>query len=517
MNPATKRPGDARFALVLACVYAGVVAVGMAYHELWRDEWQAWLMARDSASIAELLHVMRYEGHPAAWYLLLFGVSRFTRDPAAMQALHLVIAATVVWIVARWSPLTRVQRVLFAFGYFIVYEYGVISRGYSLGALALFAFCALWPGRHRGYALLALPLIVMAQTSAYGVVLVAALGVGLIAEWLFDAELRAKVRANGWRMAAAALAVLASVALSIAQLRPPTDAVWTGTALRGEETIDLAAAREATLLVPRVLVPIPHTPREIPEWGSNLLVDGGLVENTPVYAALILGLIGLGMARRPVALVVYVAGIAGLLAFAYGVHFGYLRHHGHIVLITVAAWWLALENGPRLRWLPDRADSAVLRSGRYTLTGLLAVQALAGGVMLAADVRHPFTMAARAAAALRAEGADTMLVAGTPTRNVTSIAGYLDRPVHFLGNGTEGTYAVWGEVGPDLPRDSIIGRAARLLGPDRPALLLVTPWPLTRDRTPDGRIVAEERAFFLGQLLRDGSYHVYRVRRVVPD
>ena len=29
-------------------LYAAVLATGMAHHELWRDELQAWMLARDS-------------------------------------------------------------------------------------------------------------------------------------------------------------------------------------------------------------------------------------------------------------------------------------------------------------------------------------------------------------------------------------------------------------------------------------------------------------------------------------
>lgn len=40
------------------------------HHELWKDEWQAWFVAKDKNFI-EVLSFLNYEGHPALWYLYL--------------------------------------------------------------------------------------------------------------------------------------------------------------------------------------------------------------------------------------------------------------------------------------------------------------------------------------------------------------------------------------------------------------------------------------------------------------
>jgi hypothetical protein len=112
-------PDDRRWAAALTFLYFCVAGIGIAHHEMWDDEVQAWLLARDSGSVAELLWNMRYEGHPAAWYLLLFVLTRFTRDPVAMQVLHVMIATGMVYILARYAPFSRLQKTLIAFGYFL--------------------------------------------------------------------------------------------------------------------------------------------------------------------------------------------------------------------------------------------------------------------------------------------------------------------------------------------------------------------------------------------------------------
>ncbi|EKD89645.1 MAG: hypothetical protein ACD_33C00018G0001, partial [uncultured bacterium] len=35
------------------------------HHDMWRDEIQSWLIARDSISIFDLFRNLRYEAHPA--------------------------------------------------------------------------------------------------------------------------------------------------------------------------------------------------------------------------------------------------------------------------------------------------------------------------------------------------------------------------------------------------------------------------------------------------------------------
>jgi hypothetical protein len=152
MEPRSKRAGSSPQAwhpatgslwlLTAAFFLLGLLV--LLRHEMWQDEWQAWLLARESSSLADLFQNIRYEGHPCLWYLALFVISRFTTDPLGMQLLHLMIATGTVYIFLKYSPFTRLQKILFIFGYFPFYEYCAISRNYGLGVLSLFSFCAVF-------------------------------------------------------------------------------------------------------------------------------------------------------------------------------------------------------------------------------------------------------------------------------------------------------------------------------------------------------------------------------------
>ena len=53
------------FAPALTAVYALVLSFALFHHEMWCDEIQAWLLARDSANVFELFRNLKYEGHPS--------------------------------------------------------------------------------------------------------------------------------------------------------------------------------------------------------------------------------------------------------------------------------------------------------------------------------------------------------------------------------------------------------------------------------------------------------------------
>ena len=48
-------------------LFNGVLLLG---HELWRDEANVWLIARE-LSPAELIREIKYQGHPCLWYFLV--------------------------------------------------------------------------------------------------------------------------------------------------------------------------------------------------------------------------------------------------------------------------------------------------------------------------------------------------------------------------------------------------------------------------------------------------------------
>ncbi|NJN86285.1 MAG: hypothetical protein HC881_08175 [Leptolyngbyaceae cyanobacterium SL_7_1] len=209
----------------LALVFALISAIGVWHHEIWRDEAQAWLISVNSPSLADVFQVLRYEGHPGLWYVLLYGIRQLTHDPLAMQLLHLGIATGVVYLFARFSPFTRLQKILFAFGYFPFFEYNLLSRSYSLGVLLLFVFCSCFPRRSQTYIPLALCLALVASTNAYAFIISICLAITLMLEAVFDKQVRGAIAQQKVDGLISLVILCIGMGLAIAQFLPPSDSI----------------------------------------------------------------------------------------------------------------------------------------------------------------------------------------------------------------------------------------------------------------------------------------------------
>src|ERR1022692_2370586 len=90
------------YSIIVTAVFFIIALIGILHHEMWRDELQPWLIARESHSIPQLLHNMRFEGHPILWHLMLYFITCFTNHLFYQQALHLLIACGFIFIFNRY-------------------------------------------------------------------------------------------------------------------------------------------------------------------------------------------------------------------------------------------------------------------------------------------------------------------------------------------------------------------------------------------------------------------------------
>src|SRR5207302_1398378 len=151
---------------------------------------------------------------PALWYLCLYALSRLTSDPHAMQVFHLVVATGTAALIAWASPFTTLERWLLVFGYFFVFEFAVISRGYALGVLLALSACAVYIRPRPQVARLAVLLALLANTSLYGVFLT----VALTSAFIVDGRLP-----RGRTLVLGALLVGAATVTAVITLYPAPD------------------------------------------------------------------------------------------------------------------------------------------------------------------------------------------------------------------------------------------------------------------------------------------------------
>src|SRR5437763_7625843 len=88
---------DRIFAVVLTAIFLTAAIFNVSHHAMWRDETRAWQIAAASPTLGALRQNLRYEGVPMLWYLILWPATKITANPLAMQLVHVLIAASVVF------------------------------------------------------------------------------------------------------------------------------------------------------------------------------------------------------------------------------------------------------------------------------------------------------------------------------------------------------------------------------------------------------------------------------------
>lgn len=491
---------------LLVPAFLGVSLLKTLRHEMWRDELQAWLIAKDSPSLASLFSTLGYEGHPALWYLCLRLLSHVSDQPVAMQVLHVVLATAVVYAVARFAPFTLLQKVLFAFGYFPFFEYATISRAYALGVLLALASCAVWASPRRPALGVATLLVLLAQTSAQGIVVAAALGLGYATDAVLTRrDSTAPPLPVGRRFAPVAV-VLLGIAGAMGQIVTPPDSM-----LAGHWRMDLDPERLRLTLAAlwKGYAPIPRI--EYHFWNTNVLDDAPATQAWLALAFLPVSL--LLVASRPAALVLWASGSVGLLGFWYVKYPGLVRHHGHLFILLLLACWLASTARP---WrLPGRVLRAAAALGERhrvaVVTALLLVHVVAGLFASGMDLVLPFSASRDAARFIESHFPGDVVVVGHADASVIAVAGYLNRPVYYPTYRHLGTFLPFALPPRHLEEGDLVAEVRELAARTGKGVVLVLTHPLTPSPTGfelvrrfDRAIVARER------------YHLYGVRPLNP-
>lgn len=485
---------ELRFAAVVTGVFVLVVGVVLARHEMWRDELQAWMLARDSASLAELWRNTRYEGHAPLWFVLLFGVSRLTRNPVAMQVLHGVLAAAVAFLIAWRAPFSRAWRALIPFGYYFAYGWAVVSRPYVIGALFLVLWCVERRERPRAVWLPAVLLALVANTSVYGALIAAAAAASMLVAWWRDGTWRCP--ADRLRAAAASGVVVLGATAAALWVLPPRGYVSSNN-LVGDDPV--RSAEWAALSPFRAFAPVAAVQDPEIGWrGNSFLYSGGPRRRQAAIAAgaLLLFAALAGLRRSPEGLTL--AGLHAVMYVTFGtvVHRSASYHDGYVILALLGGYWLAGR--------PARAFESLGAAA-------LVLQAAAAALMLAADAVLPFSGAREAAAFLERTGRSARPIV-SPSHASIAVAGYLDRPIFYPDRGEQSTFARWNRsVGRFTTEglEAMTVAGARQRAADSRGAVLIVRRPLPRSAM--GASVTLARAFDRA-LVPDERLWVYDVR-----
>jgi hypothetical protein len=490
-----------------------VALFAIAHHEMWRDELHCWLVARDSPFPWDVVHNRAYDGQPPLWYLLLWLLQRVTRDPRAMQAMHVLLATGVVWVFASRAPFGRPLRALFPFGYFLAYEYVALSRCYGLALLLALLLCDHHPRRFVRPARTALLLAALALTTTVSTVVAVAYTGVLSLEWLALLRRRDPLARRAWIPVAAGAAAFVAAAMCA---WPPADSTVAHVSWPREMPDDFAPTR---LIVAMVPIPRPY----FYFWNSNALLELEPFRRVAVPVALVMAawLVFVLSRRREAALLFGAAmlGLMGLFGLVYG---GDVRHHGFLFVAFLMGAWLAMQAretpgtpgtpeapGPQARWRRLR-DAALVP----TLAVVLLAHVAGTPIALAYEYAKVFSSGGRAADVLRAQGLDRALFVAEVDYPATAILGQLGGDASAYSPRTQHTFSFvkWTRSRAWDPTDQDTLRYAAALGASRgeDAVLLMNR-PLLPELI-DGRAVVRIAELY-DSMIQEENFYIYRVAR----
>ena len=504
------------FALALTLAYFLVGLFAAFHHEMWRDEIQAWLLARDSTGVFDLLRHMKYEGHPALWHLLLIPITRLTASPTGMQILHLLIATSTVFLVTRNSPLTPLQKVCFAFGYYSLYEYGVVCRNYAVSLLLVTILCTLLRQRYQKPIPVALILFLMSHTSVHALVLVISVGLGLGLDYLLTRQdLAEDSTVSTLRINLGFAIITVGILTAVLQLNPPAD---TGFAVGWYTQLDLKRIENFIRLIPRAFFPIPN--RDLHFWGSEFLMQSKNFAWFKTWklqiACLILVLVIVATLDRPSALLIYLSSTFGLLAFFYIKYQGAIRHHGFIFI----AFLLTIWGGKHFRsyfQLPDRFHIATRICFNLLLTGILFIHLVGGLRAVANEIKYPFSYGKLTAEFIRAKKLDILPMIGDIDYAASTVVGYLGKKeVYYVRGNRKGSFVRWDSQRAHGVNDTqVMRKAAEVSGQTQTHVLLILNHRLSVDLLATHPV--EQLVEFTGSTIGDEGFYLYLYQPSVTE
>jgi len=400
------RGGFDRWCIAGFAVCSALLLVRLLNHSFWRDEAQAWLIAVHAQSLADLI-ILQGEGHPPLYHWLLYALSGFGEELWLIkipQGLFAVGSLALVWFA---TPFSRVEKLLISLGYYLSFQYGIISRPYIIG----FFFCLIYVCWYSQWlsrpALAGIVLGLVALTQILFAFVASALCLPLLLAWWSDKTDWKRLILFGVTFGICALFSIVSARLSIS--RELLD-LYTGDGLPVSEL--------ARSMIRQMTVTFLHgIPME--RWALTILVCGLLI---------------LSFVSAPFLGLVFVLGAIAVSAFVVTVHRGAPWHNGTIYVLLISLYAIGYA----------RMHSNLI--SRSAILGLLALSFLGNIRELPASLMTPYS-AGEAAADLIAElGLTDAAWAAYSDQTATVTFAALERPAFGLKCGCTYTFVDWAKL-----------------------------------------------------------------------
>lgn len=414
-----------QFSLFICLIFVASAALLMSRHEMWRDEILTWLLIKNIGSFKVLLVQLQNELHPFLWYALVYPLKFFAKSPEIMKPIHLLIISVTVYIFYKNAPFSRLNKLLFIFGYFPFFEYGIITRNYSLIILFSVLLAVIYIHKEANSSAsnekllgLTIVLFLICQTHFFGVLIGGIFALLIGCDVLLKGEKKKLLPIIGF---------LCGVIIFLLQIWPVSN--WQTSSFGFRQGLDGILLALQSVWRGFFPLPIPN----LHFWNTNILDINKFLFNVQYLlgAIVLLGSIGFIITLKELkAVLFYGIGAFFYLSFVYFTSYHQIRFFGIIFVLFVLSLWIGYG-------LKGKSCNSRL------LSILLLFHVMATCIAFYYDAKYPFSASKNVAGFIMNLKDKDFVIAGHRDTPASPLAAYLNSEIYYIEEDKFGSFYAW--------------------------------------------------------------------------
>ncbi|MBI3520060.1 MAG: hypothetical protein HY062_11985 [Bacteroidetes bacterium] len=370
--------------IIFTFIYGLLCLIGVHCHEPWLDEAHHFLLVKNSHSFHELFINSRYEGHPLLWDMLMYIVFHISPHFFCIQLFHVMIGIISVYLILKYAPFGIFGKLGIVFGYFMAYEYSILTRNYAISVLLIILILIQISREDKKLILISGLMMLLCNTHLFSCFV----ALGFIPV-LFGPWKKSMLSVKLWSV----MLLMTGLILAYIQIMPPHDHFWQQ--YNQEPIFSVSRAYKAAWVPLKGLLPIPDL-FKINYWNSNVLID--YFKPLAAFMSVVLFIIPLMlMFKQKQALLMFYITTMGVMLMVYLTPLMLTsRNCGFVSVALCAAIWIAKTTTP----FPLGSTKKIL-SAVYVGV-ILVIQLFSGVCIYVLDFRNDFSCAKNTADYLNA-------------------------------------------------------------------------------------------------------------------
>ena len=440
--------------------------VVLQFHEPWRDELQAFSLVRNTNSIHDLIHLVRYEGHPLGWYFLQKIIFPFNAQFQTIRFVHWAFLSAGVLLFIWKFPFPILYRIAIVFGYFFMYEYSAIARNYGVAIPFYFLLCILF--NHKKHLLYGLLILITMQFSLYSFIIAFSIAIGYFFYHKNEINLRYYI---GIFFSTIGIVLFKYV------VNPPEDI---GTSPGWNFNPDNYTA--AFSVIANALFPIFKF--DIHFWNTSILETFLNYNFTQAFQFIVSVFLFGWMIKishqNKLSLLIFLMGISIMFFFMGAKYHGSIRHHGHIYILFLMIIWIGNFSNPKIQLpfkISDRLKKILLSfPEKYVqkLFIIVIVFQLFGSIQaLIYEIKYPFS-ASRQAVDFIKNNCPNKPIIGCVDAPCTSVSILLNKKIYHANSNAFCEHLIFNNKRGDISYDTLQVRSERFFNKYPDGILLVS-------------------------------------------